>query len=181
MQINHSTFTNAGDAAAVLTMQDVREVCAAKGKAEYAAAVNRLTVLIPSEPLNTIPATEEALARIVPKSSKRHPNPFPGHIATPAAYKDFRRRVQAALRLASGDADRRAVLNARRDGWYELLSCLKMNVEQGGAVARVSLVAINRLATASRTLDLEPWHASALAHQVRLRTKHQGRTLLDSK
>lgn len=160
MQINHSTFTNVGDAAAVLTMQDGRDVCAAKGKAEYATAVNRLCVLIPSEPLNTIPATEEALARIVPKSSKRHPNPFPGHIATPAAYKDFRRRVQAALRLASGDADRRAVLNARRDGWYELLSCLKTNVEQGGAVARVSLVAINRLATASRTLDIEPWHLS---------------------
>lgn len=158
MQINHSTFTDAGDAAAVLTMQDVRDVCAAKGKAEYAAAVTRLCVLIPSEPLNTIPATEEALARILPKSCRRKPNPFPGHITTPAAYKDYRRRVQAALRQASGEADRRAVLNARRDGWHDLLTCLKSDIGRGGSVARVSLVAIQRLATAARSLDLEPWH-----------------------
>ena len=47
MQMNHSNFVGASEASAVLTMLDVRDVCAAKGKAEYAAAVNRLSVLIP--------------------------------------------------------------------------------------------------------------------------------------
>lgn len=160
MKISHTQFDLATPApsTAIITMADLQRWCAATGRKDYAAAVARLAILLPGRPLQTIPATEEAMAHILPKASKRNANPFQGHIKTSDAYKDFRRRVQAAIRAANGHADRKAALAARNDGWHQILSVLQREIVPGGAVAKISLTAINRLAEGCRKLDLEPWH-----------------------
>lgn len=160
MKINYAQFNLASpaNAKAIVSMADLQEWCTSTGRAAYASAVGRLAVLLPGRPLHMIPATEQAMAHILPKATKRVPNPFPGHIKTSDAYKDYRRRVQAAIRAASGHADAKAARAARNDGWHQILSTLQSEVVPGGPVAKVSLTAINRLADGCRKLDLEPWH-----------------------
>lgn len=158
MKISHEQFDLPAPEIATFHMSDLEKWCASTGRSAYAAAVARLAVLLPGRPLHTIPATEEALAHILPKATKRSPNPFPGHIKTSDAYKDYRRRVQAAIRAANGHADAKANSAAWNDGWHEILTILQAEVVPGGAVAKVSLTPINRLADACRKLDLEPWH-----------------------
>lgn len=160
MKSSHAQFHFASPAPAtvIVTMADLRRWCVSTGRAPYAAAIARLTVLLPGRPLHTIPATEAAMAFILPKATKRTPNPYPGHIKSTDAYKDYRRRVQAAIRAANGHADAKAILAARNDGWLQVLSLLKSEVIPGGAVAKLSLTPIGRLAEACRKLDIEPWH-----------------------
>ncbi|WP_114011633.1 site-specific integrase [Cohaesibacter intestini] len=124
-----------------------------ENKARYASAIKRAG-FIRNKPLSSIQASLDLVEITFPLDGFD-----PSRWATPEAYRQFRRRLQAALKDFLGVYKALEEARAQQDGWYHLLDaldCHAPDIPELDAYRKTNFVAVRSLADFMRTENVQP-------------------------
>lgn len=140
----------------ITSFADVKQWCLNVRKTRYAKAIDRLSRIAHNTPLSEIEATEATLELVLPRSSKWKANPYPSEFKTDNAYKDYRRKVQAAFRGATSWSAPTAARTSEHHAWAELLWLLSRNLTPYGKIDSRRMISFRLLAERCRCLAINP-------------------------
>ncbi|MCA2008630.1 site-specific integrase [Tritonibacter mobilis] len=138
----------------VMSLQDVQDREAAAGNKDYANAVGRYPHLTDGADLSQVPADLVLVKQKLPLHGFD-----PALSKSEKAYKATRRKIIAAVKNASGEAEAARERRARVDEWAELLLALEPHAVTSGEQnhsAKQVLIPVRKLADVARTSDIKP-------------------------
>lgn len=137
-----------------MTLQDVQDREVAAGNNDYANAVGRYPHLTDGAVLNQIPADLTLIKQQLPLHGFD-----PSLSKSEKAYKATRRKIIAAVKNATGEAEAARERRARVDEWAELLTALEPHAVTEGERkhrAKQILIPVRKLADVARASDIKP-------------------------
>ncbi len=139
---------------AAMTLQDVQSWALNANNRDYANAVGRFSQLTDNLGLSQVPANLHIIKQSLPLDGFN-----PSLSKSEKAYKATRRKIIAAVKGATGEANSSKARRARRDDWAELLKALEPNAVTASpqkAPAKQILIPVRKLADVARTGDIKP-------------------------
>ncbi|MBO9436473.1 tyrosine-type recombinase/integrase [Ruegeria sp. R13_0] len=142
---------------APMTMQDVLEWTIAHNKDDYVNPVKKCEERYDHRALSDIPADLDDFHKRFPLKGYK-----PGLGRTEEAYKAWRRKVQAAIKGASGQLAEEQERRARQDAWADLIDALEplTGMPEEAMYPHQVLIPIRKLADLARQHGKEPSHVS---------------------
>lgn len=137
-----------------MNLQDVQDREAAAGNNDYANAVGRYPHLTDGAYLSQVPADLALVKQQLPLHGFD-----PALSKSEKAYKATRRKIIAAVKNATGEAEAAKERRARVDEWAELLLALEPHAVTSGErkhSAKQILIPVRKLADVARTSDIKP-------------------------
>lgn len=141
-----------------MTLQDVQDREATAGNKDYANAVGRYPQLTDGADLSHVPADLALVKQQLPLHGFD-----PALSKTENAYKATRRKIIAAVKNATGEAEAAQERRTRIDEWAELLLALEPHAVTGGErkhSAKRILIPVRKLADVARASDIKPKEVS---------------------